>query len=147
MFVIALVSGVWAGAYDVLKLRDGADCAQLGTGAAVRDELLALAEGDVAPSYVPVRAAGCLVEGFAGDPVVVERAKGWVAEKRWAGLGIVVAGRIDAFAPEDGVAIAKAAVAGSDVATRVRIAKRIARSEREEVRVVAEGVDAGEGVR
>lgn len=146
MVVIALAAGAWAGPYDVLKMRDGADCAALGTGPEVRDELIALAEGDVGPAYVPVRAAACLVEGFADDARVVERAQAWVSEERWAGLGIVVAGRIDAFSAEDGVAIAGAAVA-ADSGAKARIARRLAKSQREEVRSVVAGVDGGAGGR
>jgi hypothetical protein len=138
MFVMTLVSVVSAGAYDVLKLRDGADCAALGTGPAVRDELITLAEGDVAPSYVPVRAAECLVEGFAADPVVVARAKAWVVEGRWAGLGILVAEEEARFSTEDAVAIARAAVAGSDPRVRERVVRRFLKSERGDVRSVVD---------
>lgn len=141
--MLVAVAAAWAGAYDALKLRDGADCAALGGGAEVRDELIALAEGDVQPAYVPMRAAACLVERFAGDPAVVERARAWVTEEQWAGLGMVVAARIDSFAVEDAVGIAQAAVVAEDR----RVLRRIAKSERKVVRSVVEGLAGAEGGR
>ena len=122
--------------YGVLRLRDAVPCSELGQG--VRDELIALAEGGLGPPYVPVRAAGCLVELYAVDPVVVERAREWVSGGKFGGLGMLVAGLIDAFSLEDAVSIARAA--GADP----RMTRRIARSTRVEVRaVVLDG--AGEG--
>lgn len=106
MFAI-MATVAWAGsAYDVLKMRDGAGCDALDAGA--RDELIALAEGDVQPGYVPLRAADCLVKRWAADPVVVERAKVWVAEEKWTGLGIVVGSSIEKFSIEDGESIRRA---------------------------------------
>ncbi|MDP2311746.1 MAG: hypothetical protein Q8P41_02495 [Pseudomonadota bacterium] len=147
MWFVMMGLAAAGGAYDVLKLRDGGDCAALGTGPEARDELIALAEGDVGPPYVPIRAAECLVQGFAADATVVEHARTWVADPEKAGLGIIVAGEIDAFSVEDGVSIARAAVAGTDPKMRERLIRRFMRSERIEVRKVVEGVDAGGGGR
>jgi hypothetical protein len=139
--LIALIGVALAGnAYDVLKLRDGGSCAALGTGPEVRDELIALAEGDVLP-YVSIRAADCLIAGFSGDAAVVERAAAWVADPQFSGLGIVVAGSVDSFSVRDGVRIASAAVSGTDVGMRARMIRRFARSEQEAVRKVVAGVD------
>ena len=139
MLLFAWVSVASAGVYDQLKLRDGFACDALGTTPAVRDELLALAEGDVAPPYVPVRAAECLVQGFAEDPLVVERARAWVAERRWAGLGMVVADEEARFRLEDAVSIAQAARAAGDS----RLLRRFSRSGRVEVRAVVDGAETG----
>ncbi len=127
--LIALV-GLAAGAdlYGLLRLRDAVPCSELGEG--VRDELIVLAEGGVGPPYVPVRAAGCLVELYAVDPVVVDRAREWVSGGKFLGLGLLVAGRIDAFSVEDAVSIARAA--GGDP----RMTRRMAKSARVEVRAV-----------
>ncbi|MES2642619.1 MAG: hypothetical protein V4850_24255 [Myxococcota bacterium] len=138
--LIALVGMAFAGgAYDVLKLRDGGSCLELGTGPAVRDELIALAEGDVLP-YVSIRAADCLVAGFSGDAVVVDAAARWVADPGLSGLGIVVAGSVDSFSVSDGVVLAQAALGGDDPGMRARMIRRFARSERIEVRKVVDGV-------
>ena len=61
MLLIGLVAAATAAtsAYDVLKMRDAVGCDALGDAPGLRDELLALAEGDVAPPYVPMRAATC----------------------------------------------------------------------------------------
>ncbi|MDP2306786.1 MAG: hypothetical protein Q8P18_12250 [Pseudomonadota bacterium] len=140
-----LIGGALAGgAYDALKLRDGADCAALGTGPEVRDELIALAEGDVQPGYVSIRAADCLIAGFAVDAVVIERASAWVADPDKAGLAIVVASGVDGFTAEGALTIARAALAGPDAGMRARMIRRLARSEHLDVRKV---VDAAEAVR
>jgi hypothetical protein len=148
MIGIVLTAAALAGpAYDVLKLRDGADCAALGTSPAVRDELLTLAEGDIAPSYVPIRAAGCLIDGFAADPLVVDHARAWVTDPRWLGLGMLVANRVDTFSPQDGLSIAQAIVAVPDPALKARLARRLARSQQVEIQKVAAGLDGVEGGR
>lgn len=136
LFGVALAGG----AYDLLKLRDGAGCAGL-EGPGMRDELIALAEGDVQPGYVSIRAAECLISEFPGDALVVSRAAAWVGDPERAGLAIVVAAAVDGFAVEDGVTIARAAVAGP---LRERLSGRLLRSGRVEVRKV---VDDAEGVR
>jgi hypothetical protein len=144
--LIGLVTVALAGqVYDTLKLRDGVACATLGTSVEVRDELLALTDPTVMPAWVPIRAASCLVEEFSSDPVVVDAAASWVMDPARAGLGFVVARRIDEFSVADGVRISRAAAAGPDLELRRRIMHRVAGSSHVELRAIVEGVDgAGE---
>jgi hypothetical protein len=94
--------------YELLRLRDGVDCSRL-EAADLKGELIALAESDVQPSYVPMRAAACLITLFAGDPAVVDHARAWVSGEK-LGLGMLVADRIGSFAVEDREGIVRAAV-------------------------------------
>ena len=119
------ISLAFAGeAYDRLKLRDGASCEGLEVA-----ELITLAEADVAPPYVPMRAADCLLASHADDPRVIARARVWVRDDELLGLGLLVGRQIDRF-PKD------AAVAIAADATDERVLRRISESIRPEVRAV-----------
>jgi hypothetical protein len=121
------ISLAFAGdAYDRLKLRDGASCEGLDVA-----ELLVLAEADIAPTYVPMRAADCLLASHATDPIVAEHARAWVREERWLGLGLLVGRQIDRFPLEAALAIAADA-------QDARVVRRLGESIRPEVRAVVE---------
>lgn len=138
-----LVSFALAGpAYDVLLPRDGASCDALGAATpALRDELFTLAEAPDAVPWVPVRAAGCLVARFAGDPAVVDRLAGWAADPERAGLTLVVLDGAAALRPADAVRIGQAALSIEDARWHGRFADRLRRSSVLELRAL-DGVDA-----
>ena len=79
----------YAGPYEALRARDGYTC----TG--TRDELLVLAESNVEPSYVPMRAAECVISMYHSDPVVQDKAAAWMTGEQFVGLGLLTADRID----------------------------------------------------
>ncbi len=137
-----LVSFALAGpAADVLKMRDAVSCDRLGAATpALRDELIVLAELPDGLPWVSVRAAGCLVSVFAGDPAVVDRFAAWAGDSERTGLTLVVIDGAAALAPADAVRVGAAAMGTADTRWRARFADRLGRSALPELRALA-GVD------
>lgn len=96
----------------LLAARDGVSCLDLGepTGA-LRDELMALAQPDVMPPAVPVRAAGCLAERFGTDPVVQDAVVAWTADESRQGLALAALLRVDLLGEPGAVRAVQAALA------------------------------------
>ncbi|MFZ5480665.1 MAG: hypothetical protein ACOZNI_28140 [Myxococcota bacterium] len=131
--MIALIAAAWAGAYEVLRARDEPGCAALGEVA--REELAGLAEEDVQPPWVPVRAARCLVELYP-DAETAARVRPWMADPSRAGLALVVVGKLDLLPLAEATELARAALATPDERQRARVQRRLAASERAELRAV-----------
>lgn len=136
-----LVAVAWAGT-EQLKLRDPVPCVELGEPTIqLRDELLALTDPALEPSWIPVRAADCLVELYAADPVVAEAMLPWMTDPGRAGLALVVVNRLELFPVEVAVRLARAGMSAADERQRSRVERRLKRSKVPELRAI---VDAPE---
>lgn len=69
-----------------LRLRDGVDCADLPADPDLAAKLHLLAEADVAPPAVPLRAAACLTERYATDPRYLGWVTPWFSDEDRGGL-------------------------------------------------------------
>jgi hypothetical protein len=108
-------------AYHILSQRHGVSCDQL----PVRDaaDLAQLTEPALAPAYVPMRAAHCLVERFGAEaePIVAP----WMSDPGRSGQALVVVGALDALPADAALRLGTAALAGADERARERIARRL----------------------
>lgn len=113
---------------ELLRLRDAPGCANLGAaGEAQRDALVALTAVE-SPPYVPLRAADCLVAGYAADPVAQGAMRGWMTDPEAAGLAMLVVTRLDALPEPLAVELARAALTTADSRWKSRFSERIAKS-------------------
>lgn len=88
-------------AFELLRLRDPVTCGDLGEATpALRDELIGLTHPDTRPSLVHIRAANCLAERFAADPVAQGRFAEWMSGTETAGLALTVLHRAGDMSPE-----------------------------------------------
>lgn len=143
MLIVALAHA--GSASTTLLPRDGVACSALGSVTPeLRAELATLAVTDMQPSYVPMRAAGCLLELFATDPALGALVTPWVQDPELRGLGLLVLERGDLLPVETELAVARAAVAVDDARWGPKYRDRVGRSARAEVRAV---LDGGAGVR
>ena len=135
-----LVGQAHAAVPNALLARDGVVCSDLGPATpALRDELAALAIADVQPSYVPMRAAGCLVDLFATDPALPAIVTPWVQDPALGGLGLLVLIHAEAMPLSAELDLAKAAAASTDARWGPKFRDRISRSLHPEVRAVLDG--------
>ena len=103
-------SDVTAKLTRVLSAKDAVPCAQvfsLGEAAAVRDALISLADSDVRPSWVPVRAAHCVVGVAHKDAVALEAVDRWLAPGAPPGFAVVVASELDGFEEAEAVRLGR----------------------------------------
>lgn len=116
-------------AYHLLAQRHGVSCAELPVQDAA--DLAQLTEPTLAPSYVPMRAAHCLVERFgaASEAIVTP----WLSDPGRAGQALVVVGALDGLPADAALRVARAALAGADEYGRARIARRLTSSVHPEV--------------
>lgn len=138
--MIALfVSLAWAGpAYDVLVPRDGVSCDALGEATpALRAELFELAQSDVMPPWVPMRAADCLIVRYAADAELVPMITPWLTDPERRGLALVVLDRLASLPEADAIALARTALATDDAKWRARFADKVRRDPRPTVQAVA----------
>jgi hypothetical protein len=134
--MLGLAAMAYAGALETLRTRDDAGCAALGEATpALRAELADLAEADVQPPWASVRAAGCLVTLFP-DAETAARVRPWMADPERAGLALVVVGRLDGLPAIDAADLARAALATPDTRQRARVERKLAISERPELRAL-----------
>jgi hypothetical protein len=108
-------------AYHLLAQRHGVSCDQL----PVRDaaDLAQLTEPALAPAYVPMRAAHCLVQRFGAEaePIVAP----WMSDPARSGQALVVVGALDALPADAALRLGAAALSGADERARERIARRL----------------------
>ena len=131
MLWFAVASAEAAPAIEVLRLRDAVACT----------ELVGLPGPEVSPSWVPARAASCLVELFAADPALPGLVTPWFTDPERVALGLIVVDHVDALPAEAGLQVAQAAAAVTDARWSKRYRDRLGRSAVEEIRALA-GVDA-----
>ena len=142
MLWFAVASAEAAPAIEVLRLRDAVACTELGAATPeLRDELAGLTGPEVSPSWVPARAASCLVELFAADPALPGLVTPWFTDPERVALGLIVVDHVDALPAEAGLQVAQAAAAVTDARWSKRYRDRLGRSGVEEIRALA-GVDA-----
>lgn len=109
--------------YERLLARDFAGCSPLdalGDAASVRDALVRLAASDKKPSYVPMRAATCVVRLAADDATAYAAAKAWLSDPLVPGLALTVVQNLDLMSEERAMELAHIA------AGRVLIDERFA---------------------
>lgn len=124
---------------QALAARDGVGCAGLGVAdSALRDGLIAHTDPTLMPPWVPVRAAGCLIELFPADPVTLSTVTPWMTDPGAAGLALVVAQQIDRFPAADAAKLAVAAMSAPEGAARDRVQRRLQKSTLPEVVVVVQ---------
>lgn len=73
-----------------LRMRDGVACADLPADPDLAAKLHLLAEADVAPAAVPLRAAACLTERFSADPRFLAWVTPWFSDEDRGGLAFAV---------------------------------------------------------
>ncbi len=73
-----------------LRARDPAPCAALPADPDLAATLHAIAVTDIAPAWVPLRAAGCLTELFPADPRFIGWVTPWFTDEDFGGLGLAV---------------------------------------------------------
>jgi hypothetical protein len=69
-----------------LRWKDGVDCNNLPADPDLAAKLHAIAEGDIAPSVVPLRAASCLTERFSTDARYLAWVTPWFSDAERGGL-------------------------------------------------------------
>jgi hypothetical protein len=79
-----------------------------------RESLEAVVDTVRAPPWAPMRAAQCLIEGFPVESQA--RLEVWVTDPALKGLGRLVLSNLDRLPAAVGVAVARKALVGSDVA-------------------------------
>ncbi|MBN2801376.1 MAG: hypothetical protein JXX28_19700 [Deltaproteobacteria bacterium] len=96
-------------------------CEALYTGRseeAVRDALITLVDEAPLPSWVPMRAAGCVLDAQGADPVVLTAARRWVTAPETPGLALVVTEHLDHVQPDAALELAQLAVVRADASPR-----------------------------
>lgn len=85
-----------------LRLREPVPCESLPADTALPSDLAAapptdlaaklhaIAESDAAPSWVPMRAAGCLAQQYSADPRFLGWVSPWFGDAALGGLGVAV---------------------------------------------------------
>lgn len=76
----------------------------------VRDALISLVNEAPLPSWVPMRAAACVVDQMGADPAVVSAARGWMGAPETPGLALVVSEHLEKIPGEAAVELAQLAV-------------------------------------
>ena len=132
----------WAGANEILRLRDPVGCGQLVVSPELRAELVGLASPETQPSWVPIRAVTCLVELFP-DAETVAIVLPWMADPATAGLALVVAGQIDLLPADGALQIATAGMRSPDARQRARMARRLKASTNAEVLAAVDAAGGG----
>jgi hypothetical protein len=126
---IALIAAALAGELDPLAVADPVACNTLGAADdALYAHLVELAQPDVTPAVVPMRAAQCLLEVFgehAGlDGVVLP----WMRSPSTYGFALLVASRADSLPTTLAVAAVNAAREMPDPGLRTKLLRRFGRS-------------------
>jgi hypothetical protein len=122
VFLVASLQAENATVFKQLANRDGPpDCSSLAVQTAdIKAQLSELIEADAKPSYVPMRAANCLLELYPSD---VETYVKWMSKPEYRGLAFLVIGKIDSLPIDVGVTLARAgleAVHSEEIATRLQ---------------------------
>jgi hypothetical protein len=73
---------------QALRARSAVPCAALADQPDLAAELYAIAEADVAPAWVSLRAASCLAERFSTDERFVGWVSPWFTDEERGGLGL-----------------------------------------------------------
>lgn len=73
---------------QALRARSAVPCAALADQPDLAAELYAIAEADVAPAWVSLRAASCLAERFSADERFVAWVTPWFTDDERGGLGM-----------------------------------------------------------
>lgn len=129
MSLLLALSLAHAAPADQLRLRDSVPCSALGEPTpALRDELVILSDPAGMPSWLPIRAAACLVELYAADPALEAIVSPWMTDSTRAGLALVVVGGIDRFPAPVALRLATSALSTPDPRHRARVAKRLSSS-------------------
>jgi len=69
-----------------LRWKEGVDCNKLPSDPDLAAKLHAIAEGDIAPSVVPLRAASCLTERYSQDARYLAWVTPWFSDAERGGL-------------------------------------------------------------
>jgi len=95
-----------------------ADLARQIDAGALTAALVAVAEGVEHPPWVPMRAARCVVEAAAEDPLALRAAEAWLRDEARPGLALMVTQGLDSLEPEAAVPLADLAIARGRVDSR-----------------------------
>lgn len=118
-----------AGVYELLRLRDDAGCAALGTpDERLRGELVRMTVEQPEPAWVSVRAASCLVGLYGADATLPAIVEPWFTDPERRGLALIVASRLGDLPEASAVEVARAAMRVTDEGWRARFVGRMERS-------------------
>ena len=114
--------------YRRLSARDGvASCEQLQEGdSGLQDGLKSLVSNDIKPSYVPIRAATCLLELYPED---LETYQAWIQKTDTLGLARLTVSRLETLPITISVSLIEAALKGDNASKLLPKLQKISKPE------------------